>query len=92
MNVWEIGGEIARTGTATHEHGGELDWFLVSNALRGNWEIEQENDQPFQGHRPIKLTIPGFQDSDLGYRLVNPKKSRPHGAHRGNRGPRGARR
>ena len=28
-NIWEIGGEIARTGTATHKLGGELDWFLA---------------------------------------------------------------
>ena len=32
-DIWEIGGEIARTGTATHELGGELDWFMLSLSL-----------------------------------------------------------
>ena len=48
--------------------------YLISNAIRGNWEIEQGTDQPFQGHKPITLRIPGFQELDLGYRLVNPKR------------------
>ena len=32
--TWEIGGEIARTGSATQEHGRELDWFMVSRAMQ----------------------------------------------------------
>ena len=44
-DIWEIGGEIARTGTATHDLGSEIDWFMVSNAIRGNWEIAQGTDQ-----------------------------------------------
>ena len=43
-NIWEIGGEIARTGTATHELGGELDWFMVSNAEEtGKYHKEPTN-------------------------------------------------
>ena len=74
-DIWEIGGETARTGTATHELGGELDWFMVSNSIRENWEIDKGTDQPFHGHAPITLKIPGLHELDLGYRLVNPKKS-----------------
>ena len=38
-HIWEIGGEIGRTGSATHEHGRELDWFMVSGTIRSNWTI-----------------------------------------------------
>ena len=72
--IWEIGSEIGKTGSATHEHGRELDWFMVSKAIRGNWTIRKENEQPLQGHSPIFLTIPGFRDMDLGERIVNPPK------------------
>ena len=35
---------------------------------------QKETEQPFQGHTPITLTTPGFEDLDLGHRLVNPKR------------------
>ena len=73
--IWEIGGEIANVNTATHEHGSDLDWYMVSNAIKGNWKVRKERAQPFQGHSPICLVIPGFTDLDLGNRLVNPKKN-----------------
>ena len=66
--------EKSAFGTATHEHGRELVWYIVSNALKGNWTIWKEKDQPFQGHVTVILAIPGFTDLDLGNRLVNPKR------------------
>ena len=54
---WEIGGEIGRTGSATHEYGRELDWFMVSGAIRGNWSMQKEEDQPFQGHTPREIIV-----------------------------------
>ena len=33
-----------------------------------------ETEQPFQGHAPIWLTIPGFQELDLGKSVVTPKR------------------
>ena len=47
---------------------------MVSKAIRGNCTIWKETEQPFQGHSPVILTIPGFRDMDLGERIVNPKK------------------
>ena len=71
--TWEIGGEIARTGSATHEHGRELDWFMVSRAIRGNSAMWRETEQPLQGHTPIWISIPSSRYLDLGSRIVTPK-------------------
>ena len=73
MDQQEVRGKLlqeARTGTPTHDFERELVWFPVSRGLKGNWMIQKETERPFHGHTPFKLTVPAYEDLDLGSRAT----------------------